>query len=69
MQLPSITKKGFDVLVLLISWMLWKERNRRVFDAKSTTSQYLAIAISAEGNLWLQAGYRALSCFLALVTN
>ncbi|GJN13395.1 hypothetical protein PR202_gb00089 [Eleusine coracana subsp. coracana] len=30
-QLPKDRRKQFDSLVLLVSWELWKERNRRVF--------------------------------------
>lgn len=34
-QLPKMLRKGFDCLVVLVSWLLWKERNRRVFDRQS----------------------------------
>jgi hypothetical protein len=69
LHLPETTRKGFDALWLLISWMLWKERNGRVFDGRTTTSQTLALAIRSEGNLWLQAGFRPCRAFLALVRD
>jgi hypothetical protein len=31
-RLSSNFRRGFDSLLLLVSWLIWKERNSRVFD-------------------------------------
>jgi hypothetical protein len=41
-------RKGFDSLVILGSWLLWKERNRRV------------VLLQEEAERWSMAGYSAL---------
>jgi hypothetical protein len=33
---PKPSRKGFATVVLLISWLLWRERNDRICRAKST---------------------------------
>jgi hypothetical protein len=34
-QFRSKEKKGFDSLVILVSWRLWRQRNARVFQNAS----------------------------------
>jgi hypothetical protein len=41
--------KGFDALVRLIEWSLWKKRNRRIHEGSSLQSVALAPAILEEG--------------------
>ena len=36
MCIPGDLRKGFDSMVLLITWMIWKEHNHRVFDNSCT---------------------------------
>ncbi|CAM0911182.1 unnamed protein product [Alopecurus aequalis] len=45
---PSRDRKGFDSLVLLIVWSLWKERNSRVFERTATTASHLCRKIADE---------------------
>jgi hypothetical protein len=36
-EVPESFRHSFDSLVLLISWEVWKERNRRTFNSNSKT--------------------------------
>jgi hypothetical protein len=47
-------RKGFDAFVMLTAWMLWKQRNARVFnDARQQCNvQQLVIRIKEEFALW-----------------
>jgi len=59
-------RRGFDSAVLLITWNLWKERNRRTFDGVSRTSAQLCNIILEEVNAWVGAGFSSLSSLLAI---
>jgi hypothetical protein len=48
-QLPKELRRGFDSLVLLTSWMVWKEPTE------------LGAAIRLEADLWVAAGYKRLA--------
>lgn len=60
-QLPKELRHGFDSLVLLTSWMLWKERNARTFNCIASTPAELGAAIRLEADLWVVAGYKRLA--------
>ena len=65
---PEMFWRGFNSLVLLVSWIIWKERNRRTFDHLArTTTQVLAV-IREEADSCVAAGFRALASLLAAVT-
>jgi hypothetical protein len=53
-------RKGFDTLVLLTTWSLWKERNARYHDSTARSCTILIDAIWDEGRMWLWAGYKHL---------
>lgn len=61
---PKVLRKGFDSLVFLIGWMLWKERNARTFNAMSSTAPQLAADIQEQADLWCAAGCRQLRTLL-----
>ncbi|KAG2621331.1 hypothetical protein PVAP13_3NG247889 [Panicum virgatum] len=47
-------------MVVLTSWCLWKERNRRTFDHQDRTVSELLALISDEVARWCLAGYHHL---------
>lgn len=59
--------KGFDSMVILVTWFLWKECNRQVFDAVARTPAGLLNAIVEEGNCWINAGNVDLLALLQLL--
>jgi hypothetical protein len=64
---PNAFGRGFDSFVLLVSWEIWKERNRRTFDGNSRTPTDLLALILDEGDSWIAAGFRSLTPLLATV--
>jgi len=52
--------QGFDSMVLLIGWMLWKERNERTFSNKTSTVVRLLQDMIDKGTLCDMAGFRQL---------
>jgi hypothetical protein len=63
----DVLQKAFDTLVLLVSWMLWKERNRRVFDDDPSLATTLLDRVKEEADSWIAAGFRSLAAFASLV--
>jgi hypothetical protein len=66
--LPQALRRSFDSLVLLVSWCLWKERNRRTFDQRSSTPAKLLAAILEEAGAWVGAGFSSLALLTTLIT-
>lgn len=60
-QVPKDLRRAFDALFLLVSWLIWKERNSRVFDRVATMPAWLLPKIREEGICWVQAGFRRLA--------
>lgn len=59
--LPKELRRGFDSLLLLVGWLLWKERNVRTFRRIASSAQQLVEAIEQEVSLWCAAGYKHLA--------
>ncbi|TVU14720.1 hypothetical protein EJB05_38210, partial [Eragrostis curvula] len=55
---------GFDTLVILVAWRLWKERNKRVFDFQALQPVALAQEIIDEASLWSLARFTKLRWLL-----
>jgi hypothetical protein len=66
-DVPQVLRWSFDSLVLLVTWDLWKERNRRTFDHRSATPSELVAAILEEAAAWIGAGYGSLALLTGLV--
>jgi hypothetical protein len=49
--------RGFDTLVLLTAWLLWKQRNARVFNnmPQQCNVPQLVVRIKEEFNAWNEA--------------
>lgn len=54
-------RPGFDTLVLLVCWTLWKEWNCQTFRGIVLTKSAIARQLVQEGNEWLDAGYCSLA--------
>jgi hypothetical protein len=58
-------RKGYDSLVILRAWCLWKECNQRVFHGVTRTPVQLAVVVEEEVDRWSQAGFSHLVAFWA----
>lgn len=64
-QVPRELQKGFDSALLLVSWVLWKVRNCRVFNDASSTALQVSRRFLGEGDEWVAAGFIAITALLA----
>ena len=64
-QLPKDLRRGFFALFLLVSWMMWKERNSWVFERFATMPAWMLPKINEVANLWVAAGFRRLAPLVA----
>jgi hypothetical protein len=54
-------KKGVRSLTILVCWIIWKERNARIFYANERSPSCLVREIKNEARLWCQAGNKTLT--------
>ena len=66
---PEQFRRALDSCVLLVSWEIWKERNRRTFDNANLTPLQLYEVIRGEGDAWVAAGFRGLAALLAALST
>jgi hypothetical protein len=62
----GIFRHGFDSTMLLVSWGIWKERNRRTFDNSAKTPAQVLALICEEADSWISAGFRSLASLVAI---
>jgi hypothetical protein len=55
-SLDKDLRKGFNTLVILVTWILWKHRNACVFDSVQPQAQAVLSQVAAEGHMWCLAG-------------
>jgi nuclear pore complex protein Nup210 len=53
-------------MVLLIPWLIWKQRNECVFDGVQPSISRLITRIKKEATLWARAGAEALRVLLPM---
>jgi hypothetical protein len=58
---PSSSPKGLKTAITLITWEIWKERNERVFNNKSSMPLEVMRKIREEGKAWILAGAKNLA--------
>ncbi|WVZ86773.1 hypothetical protein U9M48_033507 [Paspalum notatum var. saurae] len=52
-DLPKSARRGFDSLILLVIWTVWKERNERVFRLRAAMRWVVVDRIKDEALRWL----------------
>jgi hypothetical protein len=62
--LERAARPSFDSLVLLISWIIWKERNDRTFARSAAGASELRLRTIQEADYWLRAGFHSLVFFI-----
>lgn len=55
-KVPKIQKKGFNSIVILVAWWLWKHRNACVSDGASPNINIVLQHIHEDAHLWGLAG-------------
>ena len=65
--MPTALRRGFDGMVLLVSWELWKERNRRTFDGANESTTQVLLRIRFEAEAYISAGFSKLAPLFALL--
>ena len=59
--IPPAERKGFDSVAILTVWMLWKERNNRIFQRSAVVARELCRRIEEEVRLWKISGAKGLA--------
>ncbi|WVZ80002.1 hypothetical protein U9M48_027520 [Paspalum notatum var. saurae] len=59
-SLPKVLRKGFNSLVILVTWELWKHQNACIFENVRPDARQVVQAVIEEGHVWCLAGARAL---------
>jgi uncharacterized protein YaeQ len=57
------------LMVLLVSWEVWKERNTRIFMNEVSTAAAIAKRIHDEGSQWIDAGFTPSAAVWAFSNN
>ena len=59
-SLPKEKRKGFNSLVILVAWILWKHRNGCVFEGLNPSVSLVCQEVGSESEIWCLAGNTAL---------
>ncbi|WVZ71060.1 hypothetical protein U9M48_019686, partial [Paspalum notatum var. saurae] len=63
-SLDKDLRKGFNTLVIFVTWILWKHRNACVFDSVQPQAQAVLSQVATEGHMWCLAGATGLQRLL-----
>lgn len=55
MVLSESHRRGFDTVVTLVAWTIWKERNGRIFNQQCRSWVDVARGMVDEASLWRKA--------------
>jgi hypothetical protein len=58
-------RKAMAILLMLVSWEIWKERNARTFNNVATMPTIIFKRIKSEARTWAVAGAKHLGLFIA----
>jgi hypothetical protein len=67
-QVQGQAREGFNSLVILGAWVVWKHRNQYLFQGASPSVAAVLQVVREEALLWTLAGARGLSLLQALRT-
>ena len=62
-------RKGFNSIIILGAWLVWKHSNYCVFDGETPVLARVISEFREEAQLWSIAGARGVSYLLALAPN
>ncbi|PUZ56428.1 hypothetical protein GQ55_5G299800 [Panicum hallii var. hallii] len=62
---PCASRRGLRSLIMLTFWVIWKERNARIFDRKEWRSRKVFQKIQEDLACWMMAGAKHLSILLS----
>jgi hypothetical protein len=62
--LQRVQRKSLVLLIFLVSWEVWRERNARVFRNVATLPIIIVAKIRAEAALWSLAGAKNLGSIM-----
>ena len=65
-RLSGQVQKGFNSIIILGAWLIWKHRNYCVFDGGTPNLTRVFSAFREEAQQWSVAGARGVSYLLAL---
>jgi len=61
--------RGGRSLAILVAWLIWCERTRRVFDAAAKTPTRIIEEIKETARLWVSAGAKHLALLVDATTS
>jgi hypothetical protein len=64
---PEDGRRVFDSLFMVVSWIIWKERNGRMFDGKERMASQVVTAVTDELDSYFSAGFRGLAPLVQLM--
>ncbi|KAJ1276673.1 hypothetical protein BS78_05G232500 [Paspalum vaginatum] len=57
---PASVRRGGDSLIVLVTWLVWKERNARCFRGEVSSVDSVVCSVVSVASEWVRAGASAL---------